>query len=246
MNLVIPNFSFIHFNTINSTNMLAKKLIDEKKILSDTVIVADTQTSGKTTKATKKWESPVGNLYVTFVIKLSENQEKYFSQFSFITAISVLETIKTKYQDTDIKIKWPNDILLCGKKMSGILIEKEQDFAIIGIGINIITHPISSDMKYPATDLKTEGLIFTRKEIILTLSQKLITNINLCNNKSFFKIVEKINSYLYKINENIVFTFNDKKFTGKFIRLNNNGAVVIQTQQGIKTFITGEFSKENF
>ncbi len=246
MNLVVPNFSFIHFNTINSTNMFAKKLIDENKILSNTIIVADTQTNGKTTKTTKKWESPVGNLYVTFVIKLSENQEKYFSQFSFITALSVLETIKTKYQDADIKIKWPNDILLCGKKMSGILIEKEQNFAIIGIGINIITHPKSTDMKYPATDLKTEGLIFTREEIITELSKNLMINIALCNNQTFFKIIKKINSHLYKLNENIVFIFNDKKFTGKFIGLNNDGAVVIQTQQGIKAFITGEFSKENF
>lgn len=245
MNLLIPNFIFIHFDSIPSTNLFAKNLINEKNP-GNTIIVANTQTKGQTTKTNKKWESPIGNLYITYVIKLTKPQEKYFSQFSFITALSVLEVIKNKYKNANIKIKWPNDILLSSKKLCGILIEKEQNFAIIGIGLNINSHPENKDMKYPATNLKTKGLIFTREEIITTLSQKVMDNINLCNTKTFFKIIEKINPHLYKLNENIVFIFNDEKFTGKFIGLNNDGAIIIETKNGIKTFLSGEFSKENF
>lgn len=247
MKLVIPNFIFIHFDSIPSTNLFAKTLTDGDKNPDNTIIVADSQTNGKTTKATQKWESPIGNLYITYLIKLSPEQEKYFSQLSFITALSVLEVIKEKYKNTDVKIKWPNDILLSGKKMCGILIEKEKNFAIIGIGINIISHPTNKDMKYPATDLQNEGLKFTREKIIKQLSKNLIANIKLCDNKTFFKIIEKINLHLYKLNENIIFTFNNEKYTGKFIGLDNTGAVVIKTKETeIKTFITGEFSKENF
>ena len=246
MNLLIPNFVFIHFDSIPSTNLFAKTLFDGDKNPDNTIIVADSQTNGKTTKTTQKWDSPVGNLYITYVIKLSPAQEKYFSQLSFITAISVLEMIKAKYKNADVKIKWPNDILLCSKKICGILIEKEKNFAIIGIGINLISHPNTKDMKYPATDLKTEGFIFSREEIITKLSKNLVTNINLCNNKTFFKIIEKINPHLYKLNENIIFIFNNEKFSGKFIGLNNNGALIIKTSTGIQTFLSGEFSKENF
>lgn len=246
MNLLIPNFILIHFDSIPSTNLFAKKLINGPKDLDNTIIVADKQTNGQTTKATQKWKSPIGNLYVTFVIKLTETQEKYFHELSFITALSVLEVITEKYKNVDIKIKWPNDILLCGKKICGILIEKEKNFAIIGIGINLISHPNTKDMKYPATNLKTEGFIFSRKEIITELSKKLVTNINLCNNKTFFKIIEKINPHLYKLNENIIFIFNNEKFSGKFIGLNNDGALIIKTSTGIQTFLSGEFSKENF
>ena len=239
------NFEILHFNEIDSTNVYAKNLVLSNHNINNTIIIADKQTNGKTTKNTN-WISPVGNLYVTYIMKLKENEEKFFHQLSFITAISLIETITQKFDNTNIKLKWPNDILLNNKKLSGILIEKEGLFSIIGVGININSNPDRNYTRYPSTNLLSEDCYIEKNDLLNIFTKNLINNINICKEYTFSKIIKNIIPYLYKLNENIIFNFNNNIFIGKFIGINCNGALLLNIDSEVKTFYSGEFTKENF
>ena len=242
MSLTKNNFEFIHFETIDSTNNYAKVLSDKNQ--TNKIIIADTQTAGRTTKK-QCWISPKGNLY--FSIILSLDNEKNLPEYSFISALSIAESIKQISQNRNtIKIKWPNDILLNKQKLCGILIEKENDKVIIGIGVNIISSPDKNLTRYPTTNLKVNNIDTTPKKLAELILEKLIDNINLRKTDGFNKIISKIMPYMYKFNETIFIETNGKKLSGTFCGLNETGALLLKTDNNTLVVFSGEMTKENF
>lgn len=99
-----------------------------------TAIVAQAQSAGRG-RYRRKWVSHHGNLYVSFIYSAPERD----SRLAYVVAVAVSETLNS--YGIDCKIKWPNDILVGGKKISGILIEYSGPYVIVGIGINIKSNP---------------------------------------------------------------------------------------------------------
>ena len=131
----------------------ARKVVD--KVPEGTVILADEQTSGRGS-LDRKWVSPKGNLYMSLVLNPSL---KVLPKLSLMTSLAIVNTLK-KF-GLSAKIKWPNDVLVGGKKISGVLIEtglKEGDrWAIVGIGVNLNFDPDEyPEIKDIATSLKKE------------------------------------------------------------------------------------------
>ncbi|MDA9312493.1 biotin--[acetyl-CoA-carboxylase] ligase [Vicingaceae bacterium] len=151
-------FQFIHLNSIHSTNIYAFELLRQKNIVEGTVISTDYQEKGKG-QLGQKWESKQGkNLQFSIVISPKLEVDNQF-QLSQLVAISLKEWLDTMAVD-DVKIKWPNDILVEGKKIAGVLIEnsiqgQEISHSVIGIGINI-NQEVFSNFQRPATSLKLE------------------------------------------------------------------------------------------
>lgn len=246
MLLNIENFKLIELDSVDSTNSYAKNLVLTGKS-ENAVITAKTQTAGRTTKSNSCWASPVGNLYWTAMIKLLKTEERFFPQLSFLSAISLIEAIvELSPSPVDIKIKWPNDILLNIQKLSGILIEKEGDFAIIGIGVNVISSPVGGEIKYPVTSLLESGVDIDKKKLSSLLIKNLITNIKICKRDKFEKILSKAKPFMYKMGEEIFISFNDENIKGIFESLDENGAIIIQTESDKRKLLSGEMTKENF
>lgn len=246
MSLNIKDFDVFHFEKIDSTNAIAKRFVESGRD-KNTIIIADEQTNGKTTKSTP-WTSPKGNLYLTLMIKLNDGDEKFLPQLSFISAISLVEAIQEviKSKDIDIKIKWPNDLLLNGKKLSGILIERDEDFAIIGIGVNTESSPDASLTRYPATSLKQENFVVNKDELAVELCKKIIENINDCKQNSFSKIIEKIKPFMFRLNSEISISVCGENMVGIFSGIAENGGLILQIDGNKKTLLSGELTKENF
>jgi BirA family biotin operon repressor/biotin-[acetyl-CoA-carboxylase] ligase len=106
-----------------------------------TLVIASTQTTGRG-RLGRAWLSPEGSLSMSLILKPSLDN---LPHLVMIASLSVVRTIK-KVAGIETQIKWPNDVLIKGKKVCGILIENEVkggkvDFAIIGIGININFNP---------------------------------------------------------------------------------------------------------
>ncbi len=242
MSLDKNDFEFIHFESIDSTNNYAKALSNQNK--TNKIIIADTQTAGRTTKK-QCWISPKGNLYFSIILSLDD--EKNLPEYSFISALSIVESIKQiSYDKNTIKIKWPNDILLNKQKLCGILIEKENDKVIIGIGINVISSPDVNLTRYPTTNLKINNINTTPMELSKLILKKLLDNINLRKTCGFNKIISKIMPYMYKFNETIHIETNGKKLTGIFCGLNETGALLLKTDNKTQVVFSGEMTKENF
>lgn len=163
------------YEEINSTHTYAKENIDN---LNDgTVILADKQTAGKGTKG-RKWYTGAGlNIAMTIIIKPNCDLDK-ISTLTVDTAEIVSKTIKELY-NYELTIKEPNDLMLNGKKISGILTESNSignklNYIILSMGFNVNEDNFDEETSDIATSLKREyKKEFTREEIILHIIENL-------------------------------------------------------------------------
>jgi BirA family biotin operon repressor/biotin-[acetyl-CoA-carboxylase] ligase len=137
----------IKFNNVRSTNDKAIELIRKKKT-NPSIIIAKKQIKGRGTGG-KKWISIKNNLFISIFFEISSSNIQ-FDQFAFLNPYIIRNVLK-KYTKNKIFIKWPNDLLLKKKKLSGILQEiidfEKKKYLIIGIGINTMDHPKSPEFK---------------------------------------------------------------------------------------------------
>ena len=118
------------------------------------VIRADRQTSGRGRRG-RAWTSPAGNLHASLLLRPERPaSESAALGFAAVTAIGdVAEALLPDH--AQVRHKWPNDLLVNGRKASGLLLEAQPGFLVLGIGVNILSHPAGTP--YPATDLLAEG-----------------------------------------------------------------------------------------
>jgi len=116
---------------------------------------ADRQTAGRGRRG-RVWESPAGNLLLSGLIRARPG-EGMLAQLSFVAALAVREALGQWVPAGRLLLKWPNDVLLDGAKVSGILLEtratpRELPWVVVGIGINLAHHPVG--LERPATSLQ--------------------------------------------------------------------------------------------
>jgi len=147
-------FEIFNFESITSTNDAAINLIKNKK-KSIGCIYAKNQTKGRGTHG-NKWISIKGNLFMSLFFPL-KNKYPSFSEFAIINPIIISEVIKKFIKKRqNLTIKFPNDLFLNKKKISGILQEiitlKRKKYLIIGVGLNLIDSP-KKIKKYKTTNI---------------------------------------------------------------------------------------------
>jgi len=117
------------------------------------VVWALKQTAGKGRHG-RIWESPEGNLYCSILLRPKEGMD-LAGLYSFVAALALYDTVRLCLPVAEITLKWPNDVLVEGEKVAGILIEAGPDWLVIGIGLNVLHHPESG--LYPSTSLLAVG-----------------------------------------------------------------------------------------
>lgn len=130
------------------------------------VIRADAQTAGRGRRG-RAWASQPGNLYVSLLLRPRRDIAEV-ATLSFLTAVAVAEAVEQAGAAAGIDLagrvrcKWPNDVMLDGAKLCGILLESRTgpdgrlDYLIVGVGVNLTTHP--DGLPYPATHLGAAGV----------------------------------------------------------------------------------------
>ena len=179
---------FIHFDTIDSTNTWAKKnaaTLDPNEL---TCITAQEQTAGRG-RFDRKWISPKGeNIYATlyFCLPLHCTSICNLGQILSLSCITVL-----KKKGFSPQIKWPNDILLGGKKVAGILCEtvsfEDRMGIALGIGINVnMSQDLLDRIDQPATSLsQLSGQIWTLEQILEPILAQFIEDLNALESYGF-------------------------------------------------------------
>ena len=172
---------WIYLKSIDSTNNFAKRLIKNNKITTDTVIIAEKQSRGKGTKGRKWYSDDPGGLYFSYIainqIQISKDPKNFVLNIGKEIAKALGDSSKE-----NIYLEWPNDLMINKKKCGGILTEyykKDNEYIIIGIGININQSNFPANLKYSATSLKIEN----QKEyniinIVKTLSEQINNYLN--------------------------------------------------------------------
>ena len=177
--------------SVTSTNDEAIKLIKRNKS-NPTLISANKQTKGRGTRG-KKWISQKGNLFVSIFFRIDKAKIK-FNHFSILNPY-ILRNILNIHLVEKISIKWPNDLMIKKKKISGILQEliefKDKKYLIIGIGINTLLSPSNTNFKSTSIN-KFSNQMINNDLILLQIKrtyEKLLSDINKYN---FFYLKRKI------------------------------------------------------
>ena len=148
-----------------STNDEVKKLsanIRGQKV----VISARSQTNGRGRRG-RGWVSLDGNLFFSLGV---ENELKNLGALVFIASLSLWQTVRNLDPLLNVKLKWPNDVLVNDKKISGMLLEKGAgDYWVIGIGVNLKVAPLLVNTLYPAVSLAEAGINVERLDFLLSL-----------------------------------------------------------------------------
>ena len=138
----------IAFTEVDSTNAEARRL-SERGERGPLWLQADSQSAGRGRRG-RSWTSKPGNLYASGLFPY-HGEPQILALMSFAAALAVADTLSRYVAEDIIKLKWPNDVLLGGRKTSGILLESLEGGFIVGIGVNVLHHPTGTE--FPATHL---------------------------------------------------------------------------------------------
>lgn len=141
---------FTHLATVGSTN---DRLLGQAADLADGHwVLADRQTAGRGRRG-RVWNDGAGNLMASVLVRAGGPVQ----QLSFVAALALFDALVAAGVPAGARLalKWPNDLLLDGAKLSGILLERAEAALVIGFGVNIASHPDASER--PATSLAAAG-----------------------------------------------------------------------------------------
>ncbi|WP_029008466.1 biotin--[acetyl-CoA-carboxylase] ligase [Azospirillum halopraeferens] len=154
-----PGFRVVAYDTVGSTNDIAKDLARSGSP-ERTVVWARRQTAGRGRRG-RAWESAAGNLYLSTVLRPAV-PVTVAAQISFVAALAIADLAATLLPaSAAVRCKWPNDVLVNGRKLAGILLETEAAadgtvaWLVLGTGINLTEAPPGAE--YPATTLAAAG-----------------------------------------------------------------------------------------
>lgn len=231
-------FSIRHYDTIGSTNDELRRLAAEGAV-DGTVIHADEQTSGRGRMA-RSWFSPPGNLYVSILLRRGLPAQRS-AELAFLTAVAVAETVRALLPaKVPVSLKWPNDVLANGAKISGILLEQADDAVIIGIGLNILEAPSATG--YRTTTIAAQGGIATVDGARDKLLERFRRQLDIWLEQGFGPIREAWLALSHPIGTSIKFTDAAGPVTGTFAGIDADGALLLDTQEGPRRFLAGDVS----
>ena len=229
--------SLIYFNNCASTQ---DELIDflNQHYLSEDFLAVYTfnQTKGRGQYG-NSWENlPEENLAYSFALK-TKTINVSDTCFNFYTAILVRDFI-ANLTKTEVKIKWPNDLILKNKKICGMLFEKSKNYFVVGIGINILQENFKNLPKAGSV-LSQTGLSFELKAFTESLHQYLFEH--LVQKEIPNDVLELYHLHLYRKNEVSVFEKNEVRQNGIIQNVDENGYIWIDLEnEGLQKFFHKE------
>ncbi len=217
-----------------STNLIARSIAPS--VEEGTVVIAESQTGGRG-RLGRKWISPEGGIWLSIIIK-PKIQLIYASRITLLAGVAVAKIIRS--YGLTARIKWPNDVLIDGKKICGILTEMEAEmdmieYCVVGIGIdaNVDTESFPEDYRESSTSLKKElGHEIVRVEFV----QKLLLEFDQLYQKflkdGFSSILEEWRNMSETIGEWVKITTQSRTLYGEAIGVDSEGALIIETGDG--------------
>ena len=226
------------FDTVTSTNDYAKNAVWQKQITENSLITANTQTAGRG-RFDRKFFSPAQTgIYMTFVI-FPEKTVEDIILVTLTAAVAVVSAIKN-LTGISVNIKWVNDIFFNDKKIAGILTEtvfntqtNKTESVIIGIGLNINTKIFPEELKNIATSLNVR---ISRNKFIAEITNNFF---DLYNNTTNEQIITEYKRYLIT-NRTVIYYIDGEKFKGKIEGINNNGNLIINSNNKHVILNSGE------
>lgn len=236
------------FESIDSTNSYAKKIAAEG-CEDGTVVIADVQTAGRG-RLGRTWDSTGGKgIWMSVVLRPSGSLEDV-QIITLAASVAVVNALKGAV-GVEAGIKWPNDIILKGKKVCGILTEMSSEidrinYLVIGIGVNVNHNPedFPESLRDSATSLKShsaDGFILERSQIIKRILVELEVIYKKVLNGSIPEIVQAWKRYSVTLGREVKLKIKDCEHVGVAKDVTADGKLVVSCNDGIvREVMSGE------
>ncbi len=249
LNEIIQDYSFLdfsaYFDTIDSTNHEAKRRALESEY-SQGLIIAAEQINGKG-RLGRQWVSDNHEgLWMSLLIRPDVPPESA-ACITLVAASSICAAIE-KTSGLKIGIKWPNDLVVNGKKVCGILTEMNAElnhlhYIILGIGINIGQLDFDEDLKHKATSLKLEGVSVNPKDLLIAFLDAFSNDYQSFLKMDMAPIIDYHKSHSVTLNKEIIIASSTGTKIAQAVDLAEDGSLIIKNQNGqFENVLSGEVS----
>ena len=243
----MENKKLRYYEQLGSTNTTLSELAWEGAE-HGTVVVAGCQTNGRGRRG-RLWESPAGdNIYMSILLRTGVATEKA-PMLTLVMAYSVAKVLQDK-GFPDVQIKWPNDLVLSGKKVCGILTEMYLqgtaiDYIVVGVGLNVNTSVFPEELVDKATSLFLEcGKLLDKEQLIVDMVETfMIMYDKFAQEGNLEFLQEAYNAILVNKDREVRILEPENDYTAYAHGINGNGELVVQLENGTeKNVYAGEVS----
>ncbi len=240
---LIDDYHLLTYQQLDSTNDEARRLA-EGGGAHGAFIWAHRQTDGRGRRS-RDWVSQKGNLFVSALLS-PDCEFEQFPQLSFVAACAAHASVAPLLPESELKLKWPNDLLLDGEKLAGLLLEsfetideetgKLKRWAVVGMGMNIENAPAGMDL--PATCLKHAGVELISAKIVLSrFIHHFIEWYQLWQDDGFEPVRKYWTNHCYHKGESVEVKIGDEMHRGEFVGLDETGNLLLKPKGSAVTII---------
>jgi len=229
--------SLIFLKEIDSTNRFCLR---EKELLEcpGLVVRAQKQSAG-IGRMGRRWEQGEGNhLFSSFILRPPPRMER-IPTMTLLCGLALLRTIKGLGLNNRVSIKWPNDILLNGKKVSGILcqsttVDKNKKIIVAGIGVNVggNANQFSNELINKATTLEEQGITITPGKLLEHIAVQLERIMQDVSKGHLSKLLDEWVQNSMCLGKTIIFHENDRKLRGIITSIDEYGRLIVRDIYG--------------
>ncbi|MFZ6051603.1 biotin--[acetyl-CoA-carboxylase] ligase [Halocola ammonii] len=223
------------FQSIDSTNNFAAKLLRDANPGEGTVILSEFQTSGRGQRG-KSWEAESGkNLLLSIILKPDFLELDRNALLNKAVALGVFDTVKSFCETAEVHIKWPNDILVNGKKIAGILIENTLnnriiESSIVGVGINVLQTGFE---ERGATSLALESNRLIPVDVVCdSLLKHVELRYDLLRNGNFKRLRSDYREHLFGLNKTRKFSYRGSEIQAIIRGVAPEGKLILESLEG--------------
>jgi BirA family biotin operon repressor/biotin-[acetyl-CoA-carboxylase] ligase len=212
-----------YFDSLESTNEYAKTLI--KDAPEGAVILVDQQTGGRG-RFGKQWYSPEGGIWMSVILRPPDP--------SLITIIAGIAVCRALHMNGVLPgIKWPNDIVLNGKKIGGTLTEIIDKTVILGIGVNLNIRDFPDELEAIASSVFLETKKHLKKKLVFdTLCKQLDDCYIMLKQNKITDLLTEWRHYTILLGQQVVIEMPDKELSGKVLDISRDGALIVMRSDG--------------
>ncbi|WP_422036060.1 biotin--[acetyl-CoA-carboxylase] ligase [Reyranella sp.] len=233
---VLPDgWRLVALESVGSTNDEATRLADAGAP-EGTVVWAREQSGGRGRRG-RNWASPVGNLYSSTILR-PDCMAQRAAELGFVAALAVGDLVPA---DRSVRLKWPNDVLVDGGKVAGILLESAigqeglVEHVVAGIGVNVSFAPQLPEMRYPGAALGG-----TVEAALEGLARALATRIAQWRREGFETVRREWLAKAGPLGAEVDVRLGEGLVRGRFSGLDQEGALLLETAEGPRKIVSGE------
>ena len=234
---------------VASTNSEVEKILPDRNSKKPLIFIANHQTNGKG-RFNNQWESPKGgNLYMSIGFKPDVDVLK-LRYFTLLQGIEITRLLQKEFKSEEIKVKWPNDIFMNGKKIAGMLTEASIDSEtinslIFGFGLNLNKSPKNITSHFPISSVKEElNSTILLNEITAKIIKMSIATYKKCmSNKPGRALLSEWGNYDFLHKKSVSLLSGKREVNGVAYGIDESGGLKLKLRNGrFKVFHAGEVS----